>query len=92
MAFVQYDPLIQHGEAKSYDDDDVVLMDDEKRAVKSNFGQPSKQFRGWVAEVVMNKANGRWMYKLRMDRKHDKTGAMDSAWFYQDDLIEVKDE
>jgi len=90
MAFVQYDPLIQHGEAKVYDE--PKLDGGTVYAMRSKGGLPSKQFRGYVWKEVYNVLNGRWMYQLNIRRKYDKTGVHDNTWLYFDDVIEVDDE
>lgn len=90
MAFIQYDPLIQHGEAKFYDEPKPFIG--QKYAMRSKSLGVSRQFMGKVKDKVYNKANGRWMYQLDIDRKYDKTGVHDATWVYFDDLIEVADE
>lgn len=90
MAFVQYDPLIQHGEVECRDEPRLFIG--QTYAMRSKSWGVSWQFRGKVKDSVYNKANGRWMYQLDIDRKYDKTGVHDNTWLYFDDLIEVNDE
>jgi len=87
MAFVQYDPMIQHGEAKVYDE--PVLAYCKLYSIKCKGGLPSNQFRGWLRSSVLNRANGRFMYKFNWNDHYDKTGVHKDTYLYQDDVVEI---
>lgn len=67
-------------------------MDDTPYYVKSSFnGGVSDQFRGYIKDKVFNKLNGRWAYKLLIDRHWDVTKVHDETWFAFSDLISWED-
>ena len=90
MAFVQYDPLIQHGEAKAYDEPKANPL--AWYGLRCRNGSVSKQFQGSIRSEVYNRANGRWMYQLNFSWLLSRTDVHHETWLYFDDLIEVNDE
>lgn len=89
---IQFEPMYDTIGERIYPEPELPLEADTVYYARSSWhGGVSKQFRGTIKEKVFNKLNGRWAYKLSIDRHWDLTKVHDETWWAFDDLITSED-